>query len=186
MHVYNLLGTVTLPIVGGYISSVGSHDAIDTWYSEIQMPKITPPKWAFPVVWTALYGTMGYASYLVGSKVLKYIPLESISVSDILSYFTQPKFALYYYGVQLAFNYAWSPLFFKQRKLKLAFVDSALLNLLLVPTTISFWKADAFAGKLMVPYFVWVTIATYINFDIYRTNDERRFKRVGGVWRYIK
>jgi tryptophan-rich sensory protein len=125
---------------------------------------------------------MGYASYLVGLSPSTFLPLTSYSLLG--SWATQPYFALGYYGLQFIPNFAWSPLFFKYRKWKYAAIDSAALFVLLIPTTISFWKADKFAGKLMVPYLMWVGAATVINIDVVINNDEKRLYYDKGVWIY--
>lgn len=186
MHIYNLVGAVTLPIVGGFISGLGTRSAVETWYQEVDKPKYNPPRWAFPVVWTVLYTSMGYASYLVGSKTFKEVALQEYTLQGIADYVTQPKFALYFYGAQLALNFAWSPLFFQARKWLWALVDIGLLGALLVPTTVSFWRAEPLAGKLLLPYMAWIGVATYLNYSIYTMNDERKLKKVKGVWHYVR
>jgi tryptophan-rich sensory protein len=72
-----------------------------SWYPTIRKPRWTPPNAAFPVAWTALYGCMGGASWLVwreGGLDAQSLPLGI-------------------YATQLALNMAWSPLFFGAHKM---------------------------------------------------------------------
>jgi len=81
-------------------------------YKTLRKPRWTPPAWVFGPVWTVLYVLLGFSSWSVwthGGTGSQSIPLG-------------------YYLVTLALNLAWSPLFFKARKL-----DLALLGVLGAP-----------------------------------------------------
>ena len=83
---------------------------LKTWYPSLRKPWWTPPNWAFPVAWTALYAAMGAASWLVwrdGGVAEHPLPLAL-------------------YVAQLLLNWAWSPLFFTAHRLGAALLDAAL------------------------------------------------------------
>ena len=62
-----IAAAVVLPTVGGFIGSFSSakNTKVGGWYDSLQKPWWTPPKWVFGPMWTYLYASMGYASYLV-------------------------------------------------------------------------------------------------------------------------
>lgn len=102
-----IAGAIVLPSVGGFIlnSVVGGSPSNDKWFEGLKFPSFRPPNWVFPPVWTALYSSMGYASYVIykqggGFKGPARIPL-------IL------------YGSQLALNWAFIPVFTGAKNLKL-------------------------------------------------------------------
>lgn len=108
----------------------------------------------FPVVWTVLYILMGIASYLVLTSAK---PNRSRS-------------ALLVYGVQLFFNFFWPILFFSLKLYLSAFFWLVLLWLLILVTTVLFYKIAKPAGLLLVPYLLWVAFAGYLNLGIYLLN----------------
>lgn len=117
-------------------------------YSQFNQPPLSPPGWLFPVVWTALYLLMGYASYrvLVSGK-----PYE-----------TAGKF----YFAQLAVNFLWPLIFFGLQWYWVAFLVLLVLWMLIFLTIREFSKIDEFAGNLLLPYILWVTFAGYLNFGV--------------------
>ena len=128
--------------------------AVQDWYPTLARPSWNPPAWVFGPVWTALYGMMAAAVWLVW-----------------LERHRRPGAApLVLFGVQLALNAAWSPLFFALRRPDLAFADIVLLWLALVVTVWLFLKRRAAAGLLLVPYLLWVSFAAALNFTIWRLN----------------
>ena len=124
-------------------------------FEQINKPPLSPPGWLFPVVWTILYLLMGFASWLV-----------------LTSGAPQPQIrkALIVYGLQLAVNFFWSIIFFGAELYLLAFVWLVLLWVLIIWNMVKFYEIRQVAGELLLPYFLWVTFAGYLNLAIYLLN----------------
>ncbi|TPX53874.1 hypothetical protein PhCBS80983_g06119 [Powellomyces hirtus] len=155
-----LVTAIGVPVVLGM--SVGSltRHSVRTWYPALNKPSWTPPNWVFPVAWTSLYASMGYASYLI------YRAGEINPLIDTSS-------ALKLYAGQLALNLAWTPLFFGVHRLGAATVDIVALLGSVVATAVEFGKIDGTAGWLMAPYAAWVAYATSLTIYIWRNNGKR-------------
>jgi tryptophan-rich sensory protein len=78
--------------------------------------------------------------------------------------------ALGLFAFQLALNAAWSPLFFGLRNPLAGLLDIVPLWAAIMATLISFWKISPAAGALLLPYWLWVSFATVLNFEIWRLN----------------
>jgi benzodiazapine receptor len=146
-----LLGFLLVTFAVAGISGVATSHAIRDWYPTIAKPAWNPPGWMFGPVWTVLYAMMAVAACLVWRQA-------------------GWGGALMLFGVQLAFNAAWSPLFFGLHRIDLALMDIVLLWGAIVATTVAFWKVTPVAGWLFVPYLAWVSFATVLNFAIWRLN----------------
>jgi tryptophan-rich sensory protein len=70
---------------------------------------------------------------------------------------------------QLLLNWMWSPVFFGLRNTALALAISTALWGLVAATTVQFFKQSQLAGCLMIPYLMWLTLATALNWRIYRS-----------------
>ena len=84
--------------------------------------------------------------------------------------FRASRAALTLFLVQLAVNALWSWLFFAWQLGALAFADIVVLWLLIVATLVSFWRVRPLAGILLLPYLLWVSIATALNFSLWHLN----------------
>ena len=146
-----LILCILLPLFVGGISAFLTKDNMDI-FSFLNKPSLTPPEFVFPIVWTILYILMGIASYLV---------LTTDKTDD---------FSLFFYGLQLFFNFFWSILFFNLEAYLLSFIWLILLWILIFITTILFYKISKPAGYLMIPYLLWVSFAGYLNLAIYFLN----------------
>ena len=82
------------------------------------------------------------------------------------------RIALSFFGAQLALNALWSWLFFAWYFGALAFVDIVLLWLLIVATIVSFWRVRPLAGVLLIPYLLWVSFASALNYSIWQLNPQ--------------
>jgi translocator protein len=128
--------------------------AIPTWYASLDKPAWTPPNWLFGPVWTLLYISMAVAAWLVWRE----------------RGFGGAPLPLGLFCLQLLLNAIWSFLFFGLRNPGLAFAEIVLLWLAILATTLSFRRVNRTAALLLVPYLLWVTYASALNFEIWRTN----------------
>jgi len=78
--------------------------------------------------------------------------------------------ALILFGIQFILNVLWSYLFFGINKPLFSFVDIILLLLFIFGTGFYFFKINKIAGYLMIPYFLWVSFASFLNYSIWRLN----------------
>lgn len=164
----SLLIALSAPFLAAAIGGVATESSVDTWYRKLSKPSWNPPRWLFAPVWSTLYVLMGVASWLVWRK------RDSSSVAW-LKWFNRADEqevtgALQLYGVQLALNALWSILFFGLRRLDWALAEVVVLWTLILTTLTRFYRIDARAGWLLVPYQAWVTFATFLNFMVWRMN----------------
>lgn len=155
-----MLGMTTLPHLGGLYGGYITRKEVKTWYPTLQKPSWRPPNAAFPVAWTCLYTSMGYGSYLVWKE---------------LGGFTEDALVpLGLYGLQLALNWAWTPIFFGAHKLKYALMEIILLTGTVGATMVSWYPISRTATLLMAPYLAWLCLATSLNYCIWRDNPEKK------------
>ena len=148
-----LLICIAIPLAVGGLSALFTSGNMDL-YNEINQPSLAPPGWLFPVVWTILYVLMGIALYIVVITKTR----------------DDKRRAIISFGVQLFFNFFWSILFFNARAFLFAFVWLIFLWLAIIANIYFFYKINKNAGKLLIPYLVWVTFAGYLNLAIFLLN----------------
>jgi tryptophan-rich sensory protein len=137
------------------IGAVASMQA-GSFYIQLARPAWAPPPAVFGPVWTILYVLMAVAAWLVWR----------------VDGFRVARFALTLFLVQLALNAAWSWLFFAWHRGALAFADILLLWALIVATLIAFWRVRPLAGALLVPYLLWVSFASALNYSVWQLNPQ--------------
>lgn len=147
-----VIKAIVIPLAVGAVSSFLSRNGMDEFY-KLNQPPLSPPKWLFPIVWTILYVLMGIASYLIYRE------------DD-----NRKQTALKLYGIQLAFNFFWSLIFFNMQWFLFAFFWLLVLWGLILLTIMLFKNINVKAGWLMVPYLLWVTFAGYLNLMTYVLN----------------
>lgn len=150
-----LFVSVAMSELAGLISSLFTTQSIPTWYVNITKPLLTPPGWLFGPVWVVLYAMMGTAAYLVWEKGL---------------HKKEVRIALVMFIVQLAFNSAWSLLFFGLQSPGWALIDITLLWFVILATIVLFMRVSRVAAWLLVPYILWVTFAASLNYSIWVMN----------------
>ncbi len=156
MKINNTLKLIISIIVcelAGVAGSFFTVSAIPTWYSALHKPALNPPAWLFGPVWVTLYLLMGVSFWLIWK-----------SNSSI------KKKAIYLFIAQLVTNAIWSPVFFGLKSPGVALVIIVLLWVAIVLNILVFRKISRTAAWLLVPYLLWVSFATYLNFSIWMLN----------------
>jgi len=145
-----LILSISIPLVAGFIGSVFTSPAVQSWYTTINKPSWNPPSWLFGPVWTTLFILMGIALYLVWST----------KMSD------KVRWAFKMFAAQMVLNMLWSVFFFGMGNFWLAFGEIVVLWAFILATIISFGKVNKTAAWLLVPYILWVSFASYLNFTV--------------------
>ncbi len=150
-----LIGAIIICQAAGGIGALAMGSSLSGWYLTLNKPSYNPPGWVFGPVWVTLYTLMGIAAWLVWNK-----GLDNPTVRTGLVLFV----------VQLALNSAWTFLFFGLKMPLLAFVEIIILWFAILLTTIFFFRVSTAAGVLMMPYILWVSFASVLNFSLWWLN----------------
>ena len=148
-----LIGWLLLTFLAAAIGAAASVRS-SSFYADLVRPEWAPPSSVFGPVWTILYLLMGIAAWLVWRQ----------------GGFRAARSALTLYLVQLAVNALWSWLFFGWHRGALAFADILVLWILIVATTLAFWRIRPLAGLLLLPYLAWVSFAAALNYSVWQLN----------------
>jgi tryptophan-rich sensory protein len=144
-----LFVSIVVAQLAGIIGSLYTSNSISTWYKTLVRPEIAPPNWVFGPVWTTLYMLMGISAYIIWSK----------GYSD-----KKVKLALTVYFGQLLLNTLWSILFFGLQDIRSAFIEIIALWIMIALNVFLFGKISKTAGYLLIPYLLWVSFASYLNY----------------------
>lgn len=152
-QIIGLAGWLFITTVAAAIGAVASVEA-GAFYTGLVLPVWAPPPWLFGPAWTVLYFGIAIAAWLVWR----------------VNGFAAARTALSLFLVQLALNALWSWLFFSWHLGALAFADILLLWVLIAATLVSFWRIRTLAGWLLVPYLLWVSFASMLNYTVWQLN----------------
>lgn len=126
------------------VAAFGAQFTPGEWYAQLNRAPWNPPNAAFPIVWTILYAMIAVAGWLI--------------------FASQSTFAKGLWVAQLIANGVWSWLFFAQHWVLVSLLDITLLALLLCVLIAHCWKAGLrTAAWLLMPYLVWIILATSLN-----------------------
>jgi tryptophan-rich sensory protein len=131
----------------GWLSGSGYGNA---WFDSLLKPLFMPPGWAFGVAWTTLYVLMGLAL----AMILAAPPTPT------------RRTALTLFFVQLAVNFAWSPVFFGAHDIDLGKIMIIVMLVIALAAASLFRRIRPVAGWLLVPYLLWLCFAFALNSSI--------------------
>jgi tryptophan-rich sensory protein len=145
-----LLISILLTQGSGIIGSFATISSVSSWYLTITKPSFNPPSWIFGPVWTTLFFLMAISLYIIWVKGrIKLVKL---------------------FIVHLFFNILWSYLFFGLQNPGLALIEIIFLLIFIAYLAYTFYKVDKWAGILLLPYLLWGSFATFLNYSIWRLN----------------
>ena len=147
-----LIVSILICQIAGIIGSIFTTPSITTWYADLQQPAFSPPNWVFGPVWITLYTLIGISLYLVWNKK------KNIKIPLTLFF------------IQLILNSIWSIIFFGLQNPFYALIEIIILWITILLTIINFYKVSKKAGLLLLPYIIWVSVATILNYYIWILN----------------
>ncbi len=154
MRWLSLLIWVALCFAGAGVSGSWTANEIDGWYRTLHRPSIAPPDWVFGPVWTLLYALMAVAAWQVWQSAP-----------------SAPRtWGLTLFLGQLALNFAWTWIFFRQHAIGAALAEIVVLWAMIAVTTLMFARVSPAPAWMMAPYWAWVTFATVLNGAFWRLN----------------
>lgn len=129
------------------------------WYSQLIKPTWAPPSWLFGPVWTILYAiiavTFGTVLYQALTKRI-------------------PRVVALPFVLNLAFNFAFTPIQFGLKNNILASVDILLILGTLIWALYAIWHASPKLRWIVyanIPYLAWVSFATCLQLTITYLNS---------------
>jgi len=135
--------------IGGFFTGKG---VPSSWYINLAKAPWTPPGWAFGFAWTTIMICfsfyMAYLWPLVDNK----------------------KTLLLLFVIQWILNVSWNPAFFYFHKIFLGLIIITSLTIITITFLFSYWPELKFKSILILPYVLWLLIATSLNGYIFANN----------------
>lgn len=156
MNTYlKLIISIIVCLAVGGISGYLTTSEITTWYATLQKPSFNPPNYLFGPVWTTLYILMAIALWLIWKSDAP----EALKNKAMLLF-----------GIQLILNFFWSIIFFSLHQLGFALVEIIAMWVFILLSILAFYPISKTAAFLLIPYLLWVSFASVLNFSIWRLN----------------
>lgn len=126
----------------------------DNWYRSLNAPKWQPPDFIFGVIWPYNFIVLGVAAVNVSQR---------LSTGWVITY-------LGIFAVSIACALTWAYQFYQPHNLSAASAALTLVAILTIPLLIIAFKVSAGIGLLLVPYQIWVSIASFLSWNYARLN----------------
>lgn len=147
---YAFLAVGVTAALCGYLNDFG----LNTFYTKIDLPILTPPNNVFPPVWGILYILLIISTTLVlGSS-------DSIKI----------KSALQIFWLNMLLQIIWTYIFFYSGMFLAGFFVLMLLDFITVLLIDAYFHLRKIAGYLLLPYLFWLLFATYLNWGVMDLN----------------
>ncbi len=125
------------------------------WYRTITTPEWTPPGTVIGAVWTVIFILSAISALLVWNAA-------DAQHRSLIAFV---------FAANAILNILWCYLFFGLHTIGLSIAEMALLNLTTLALIVLIWPTSRAASLLLVPYFLWVSFATYLTVRIWTLNS---------------
>ena len=139
--VFLVLNFAALGIGGLFMKSGTSSD----WYLEMNKAPWTPPGWMFGAAWSTI------------------MICFSFYMAKLYDTHSNKQLIILLYGLQLLLNIGWNPSFFYFQNVLLGLIVITLLTVLVWYFFVRFYPDVKSYSYLLLPYGVWLLIATSLN-----------------------
>jgi translocator protein len=140
--------TVLVSLVGSWLTDQGM-----VWYDTLKLPSWTPPGFVIGIVWTVIFILTTISALIVWNRR-----------------FFKPTIIGGYFLLNAALNVYWSFIFFYSGQIAASIWEMIALNLTTLILIVLIWRKSKVAAGLLIPYFLWVTFATYLAYNIWVLN----------------
>ena len=141
---------IAVAACGGLITEIGP------WYWGLKKPWFQPPDWLFGPAWTIIFALSATAAVYAWRRTATDLDRRAIVIA---------------YVVNGVFNVFWSLLFFKLHRPDWALWE---VTFLWVSILVMIWTVRRFstlAAWFVVPYLLWVSFASVLNYSIVQLNQ---------------
>lgn len=125
------------------------------WYFALRQPEWKPPDAAFGVIWTTIFTLCAISAWRAWQAADSPALRERVAVL---------------FGVNAVCNVVWSALYFKLQRPDWALVEVVFLWLSIVALIVGLWRLSRVASGLLLPYWLWVSVASVLNLETVRLN----------------
>ena len=140
---------LAVALLGGLMTDIGP------WYRGLQKPSWQPPDWAFGPAWTVIYALAAISGVIAWRDATSQQQRETMLMLFALNAFL---------------NVLWSLLFFRLRRPDWALFEVGLLWLSVLLLIVVLGRYSRTAALLLVPYLLWVSFASTLNWATVRLN----------------
>ena len=130
--------------IGGWLMNNGPQTS---WYLELNKAPWTPPGWLFGAAWTTIM--ICFSIYMTSL----YLSHNTIKLGML-------------FAIQVLFNVSWNYVFFNKHLMLLGLLIILLLTVLIFYLLLTNQKKLKIKSLLILPYFIWLCIASSLNFYI--------------------
>ena len=135
--------------VGGALTDLGP------WYFALKQPEWKPPDAAFGVIWSTIFTLCAFSAWLAWQAA------DTARLRRRVAGL---------FGGNALLNILWSALYFKLQRPDWALLEVLGLWLSIALLLLGLWRVSRWASALLLPYWVWVSIAAVLNLETVRLN----------------
>ncbi len=141
---YLLAGTGSFLVFAYAIGSGVWVSSSPGWYATLNRPNWQPPDFIFGIIWPYNFVVLGFAAYNVAQSLSRNLALTWIVL----------------FAASVASALTWAYQFYVPHNLSIAAIALVTTAILTLPVLYLTFKASILVGILLVPYQIWVIIAS--------------------------